>query len=62
MSKKIKIKILIFSQVYPMKLYVHTTIFFYQVIFFSKVSNNHLCINQNKTKHKSSLKIVEHVH
>jgi hypothetical protein len=37
-----------------MKLYIHTTTYFYQVNVFSKVMNTHLYTNQKKNKQKTS--------
>jgi hypothetical protein len=33
-----------------MKLYIHITIYFYQMKLFSKVTNTYLYINQKETK------------
>jgi len=37
-----------------MKFYIHTTIYFYQMKVFSKVTNTFLYINQKETKQKIS--------
>jgi hypothetical protein len=37
-----------------MKLYIHTTIYFYQVKVFLKVTNTHLYINQKESKQEIS--------
>jgi hypothetical protein len=40
------------SQLYCIKLYIHTTIYFYQVKVFPKVTNTHLYTNQKEIKQK----------
>jgi hypothetical protein len=37
-----------------MKLYIHTTTYFYQVNVFPKVTNTHLYTNQKETKQEIS--------
>ncbi len=41
MLKPFKTKILIFSQFYSIKFYVHTTTYLHQMKMFSKVNNTH---------------------
>jgi hypothetical protein len=49
-----KLKSQFLSQFYYMKLYIHTTTYFYQVRVFPKLTNTHLYIIQKETKQEIS--------
>jgi hypothetical protein len=44
-----------------MKLYIHTTTYFYQMKVVPKVTNTHLYTNQKEIKQEIFLKFIHHI-